>query len=108
MTMLHHLRGHKENSKTVCSLQQGQEKHMAFLSANMPTRYVHQNPLIGDTELELIRLREEQELLLLHEGDVFPEREDIVKMRTVLDLSLIHISEPTRLGMISYAVFCLK
>src|SRR5450756_2354676 len=31
---------------------------------------------------------------------------------SVLDLfqalSLIHISEPTRLGMISYAVFCLK
>src|SRR5450756_1669380 len=26
---------------------------------------------------------------------------------TVLHLSLIHISEPTRLGMISYAVFCL-
>src|SRR5450756_1966103 len=28
--------------------------------------------------------------------------------RWFLDLSLIHISEPTRLGMISYAVFCLK
>src|SRR5450756_2043779 len=27
---------------------------------------------------------------------------------TTLNLSLIHISEPTRLGMISYAVFCLK
>ena len=27
---------------------------------------------------------------------------------TVRGLSLIHISEPTRLGMISYAVFCLK
>ena len=27
---------------------------------------------------------------------------------TGYDLSLIHISEPTRLGMISYAVFCLK
>src|SRR5450756_1315680 len=26
----------------------------------------------------------------------------------VMQLSLIHISEPTRLGMISYAVFCLK
>src|SRR5665648_199243 len=26
----------------------------------------------------------------------------------VASLSLIHISEPTRLGMISYAVFCLK
>src|SRR5665648_861683 len=29
-------------------------------------------------------------------------------LRAVLTLSLIHISEPTRLGMISYAVFCLK
>ena len=27
---------------------------------------------------------------------------------TFHELSLIHISEPTRLGMISYAVFCLK
>src|SRR5659263_576432 len=27
---------------------------------------------------------------------------------TLVELSLIHISEPTRLGMISYAVFCLK
>src|SRR5450756_2632144 len=27
---------------------------------------------------------------------------------TPQELSLIHISEPTRLGMISYAVFCLK
>ena len=26
----------------------------------------------------------------------------------LITLSLIHISEPTRLGMISYAVFCLK
>src|SRR5450756_25516 len=30
------------------------------------------------------------------------------KPMKVKDLSLIHISEPTRLGMISYAVFCLK
>eukprot|EP01017_Pseudomicrothorax_dubius_P013776 TRINITY_DN1618_c0_g1_i8.p1 TRINITY_DN1618_c0_g1~~TRINITY_DN1618_c0_g1_i8.p1 ORF type:complete len:588 (+),score=124.16 TRINITY_DN1618_c0_g1_i8:1394-3157(+) len=29
-------------------------------------------------------------------------------MKVVLDLSLIHISEPTRLLSISYAVFCLK
>src|SRR5665648_381501 len=28
--------------------------------------------------------------------------------RSIFILSLIHISEPTRLGMISYAVFCLK
>src|SRR5450756_2707284 len=30
------------------------------------------------------------------------------RLRAVHGLSLIHISEPTRLGMISYAVFCLK
>src|SRR5450756_2871149 len=29
-------------------------------------------------------------------------------VRVNYNLSLIHISEPTRLGMISYAVFCLK
>src|SRR5450759_5864633 len=29
-----------------------------------------------------------------------------VVLEPVLELSLIHISEPTRLGMISYAVFC--
>src|SRR5665648_1224499 len=32
----------------------------------------------------------------------------IASWRGVYKLSLIHISEPTRLGMISYAVFCLK
>src|SRR5665648_617177 len=32
----------------------------------------------------------------------------IVFNSNVIALSLIHISEPTRLGMISYAVFCLK
>src|SRR5450756_2552862 len=31
-----------------------------------------------------------------------------IKSSEPLYLSLIHISEPTRLGMISYAVFCLK
>src|SRR5450756_3051137 len=36
-------------------------------------------------------------------------RASCVRDRTVTaNLSLIHISEPTRLGMISYAVFCLK
>src|SRR5450756_2698006 len=41
---------------------------------------------------------------IVHEGAESPA------MHMALDqvLSLIHISEPTRLGMISYAVFCLK
>src|SRR5678816_3686091 len=33
---------------------------------------------------------------------------DLVKIQKPLPLSLIHISEPTRLLSISYAVFCLK
>src|SRR5450756_3077170 len=40
-------------------------------------------------------------LELLHVGDV-------QAVEGLAYLSLIHISEPTRLGMISYAVFCLK
>ena len=36
-----------------------------------------------------------------------PFRSQTLK-KALLSLSLIHISEPTRLGMISYAVFCLK
>src|SRR5450756_1001482 len=35
-------------------------------------------------------------------------REPWGEMTMAMRLSLIHISEPTRLGMISYAVFCLK
>ena len=36
------------------------------------------------------------------------ERRKLAEQRATKRLSLIHISEPTRLGMISYAVFCLK
>src|SRR5450756_3149238 len=39
------------------------------------------------------------------EGDT---KEKLLCHFTSVRLSLIHISEPTRLGMISYAVFCLK
>src|SRR5450756_287308 len=42
-----------------------------------------------------------------HLSDVPAEdRSEIGRVANML--SLIHISEPTRLGMISYAVFCLK
>src|SRR5450756_2301670 len=36
------------------------------------------------------------------------DRPTVILAKTIKGLSLIHISEPTRLGMISYAVFCLK
>src|SRR5450756_2574866 len=41
--------------------------------------------------------------------DLYTRGSEIAEARgIILALSLIHISEPTRLGMISYAVFCLK
>ena len=41
--------------------------------------------------------------------DISTDNWDLHKLRLdKFKLSLIHISEPTRLGMISYAVFCLK
>src|SRR5450756_2990362 len=49
-------------------------------------------------------LTEQGEMLYRTAHEVFMKLE---AARTKL-LSLIHISEPTRLGMISYAVFCLK
>ena len=42
------------------------------------------------------------------EGHEYLLVNNLCKSRNHLMLSLIHISEPTRLGMISYAVFCLK
>src|SRR5450756_2864662 len=45
----------------------------------------------------------------LHPRQHLGTRPDLLDpRRTDEHLSLIHISEPTRLGMISYAVFCLK
>src|SRR5450756_2776975 len=45
------------------------------------------------------------DLSALPAGQRFPL---VVAIQVMQHLSLIHISEPTRLGMISYAVFCLK
>ena len=56
--------------------------------------------------------REEKKLKSLTSEERLAQRQAIIKPLVealfVYLLSLIHISEPTRLGMISYAVFCLK
>src|SRR5665648_549310 len=57
-----------------------------------------------------------EELVIANEELAFQNKEKekraaelvIAKDHAEQSLSLIHISEPTRLGMISYAVFCLK
>src|SRR5450759_5251652 len=65
-------------------------------------------------ELYLTSIKEEK---LLQQTKLEPLDAIIIKgnvrylrptLYDLLALSLIHISEPTRLGMISYAVFCLK
>src|SRR5450756_1887811 len=57
------------------------------------------------------KLRRRDRLFLAAAAHLLPKERwscFIVTPATLLTLSLIHISEPTRLGMISYAVFCLK
>src|SRR5450756_2719836 len=54
-------------------------------------------------ELALALANMDDHPLAVDVGDLKIER-----FLTAQALSLIHISEPTRLGMISYAVFCLK
>src|SRR5665648_456669 len=52
--------------------------------------------------------RQHPEWLFEYNGALYYNPELSGVKQHVVDLSLIHISEPTRLGMISYAVFCLK
>src|SRR5450756_1022012 len=52
--------------------------------------------------------REDMTIVTNHEVKAFRGTRGKLAGVEVKDLSLIHISEPTRLGMISYAVFCLK
>src|SRR5450756_2163274 len=53
-------------------------------------------PILAEEVMQTLK----QSGRLVYDGDL--------TARPVSNTSLIHISEPTRLGMISYAVFCLK
>src|SRR5678816_2033538 len=61
----------------------------------------------GELESRLTRSLKEHRPLRVKAG-FDPTAPDLHLGHTVLILSLIHISEPTRLLSISYAVFCLK
>src|SRR5678815_3014153 len=65
---------------------------------------------LADTQLLLDRIKQlETRITDLESEAVLSEPETRVKrIEVYVDLSLIHISEPTRLLSISYAVFCLK
>src|SRR5665648_564958 len=66
-----------------------------------PMRYVREFRI---SDVESYEIGQEVKVDLFTVGD----RIDVVGTSKGKGLSLIHISEPTRLGMISYAVFCLK
>ena len=57
---------------------------------------------------KLINMKKLITLFLISNFGFCQDIDHIKKLDTIYILSLIHISEPTRLGMISYAVFCLK
>ena len=59
------------------------------------------NNVMADIVIQIPTQAEEREQL----SSFFAKLDNLI---TLHQLSLIHISEPTRLGMISYAVFCLK
>ena len=63
----------------------------------------HRKVGLGHGNLGKMLLEEETECFAFLAG-----HESFAAAEGAIGLSLIHISEPTRLGMISYAVFCLK
>src|SRR5450756_102316 len=77
-------------------------RHRAEGEATMPSRTRRKR--WQDVKKQDIPLENALRAYLLHHEDMNHSPKTV---RTY-SLSLIHISEPTRLGMISYAVFCLK
>src|SRR5450756_2483217 len=72
---------------------------------SIPTRPVGAGPFsltsyVPDSHADLVRNPGYWDASQIHVANF--------SVQSITQLSLIHISEPTRLGMISYAVFCLK
>ena len=59
-------------------------------------------------QLKEARMKDRKQMLFLLITPKTPQLPSPESYTLSVTLSLIHISEPTRLGMISYAVFCLK
>src|SRR5450756_113122 len=74
----------------------------AIKNADLLSRWAFNQMLIG------VATRKYARSVRLPDGDLAGQATRATTKSSVSRLSLIHISEPTRLGMISYAVFCLK
>src|SRR5450756_3204860 len=74
---------------------------------------VYKRQVTSDVSLRLLERNDDGDAILEFSRDPYTSEEFRAIARVqippyIKQLSLIHISEPTRLGMISYAVFCLK
>ena len=74
-----------------------------FWEEHNPTQYMRQGNDKGTQYRSALYASDRTQLKVLCDSAKLYQ-----KALTESGLSLIHISEPTRLGMISYAVFCLK
>src|SRR5450759_938119 len=80
-----------------CSQQPKTEEQKAFYALG-----VHLNKQLSVFDLS------PEELKYVQQGISDAAAGKKLEAEPEANMSLIHISEPTRLGMISYAVFCLK
>ena len=87
----------KERTKLRGKMDKAAQKMSEQKKASVPNHNVPKKLRIGDSvKVISMNLKGTVHSLPNARGDLY------------VQLSLIHISEPTRLGMISYAVFCLK
>src|SRR5665648_1197844 len=91
------------NGCNYCHTQYVRQQDVAMGPRAQGGNYTEDDPMILGSErtgpdLSYIGRKRSEEWELKH----------LQHPRDLSPLSLIHISEPTRLGMISYAVFCLK
>ena len=86
----------------------GKEQHLeAEINPDIPVSEV-QFPLKEQAELSFITSAPATSTQNPNERIIFKRLEKQTNVHIDWTLSLIHISEPTRLRRISYAVFCLK
>src|SRR5450756_1455757 len=92
-------------------------EHLKQFKANCDALHsIEGNLAVIANDASRAALQSSGRLIQTDEGAQWQHAVDLTEVTSVchrhtaagLELSLIHISEPTRLGMISYAVFCLK
>src|SRR5450756_2656527 len=105
--------GHIDHGKT--TLTAAITKHLAKkgLASYVPFDQIDKAPEEKQRGITIALAHVEYETAKRHYAHIdCPGHADYIKNMITgaaqMDLSLIHISEPTRLGMTSYAVFCLK